>query len=405
MKVRTVAIVVLAATLGLRMVPVPTGKAGRKVLAWLTPEGGAFVLKAERVAWRFPFGARLSQAHVASGVDVRSPALEIGISPWRLLAGTVRITSIQADSLTVRTAPRASGVLETLAGLDSVALGRWFPEGVLPDRIGVERLIVRSDAGALLLQARGLRFSRDGQDLSLDADSLRVLGTLGGGDFRAKGALPLALDTFGMELPGGRLHGHLVKEARELVATLGFDLDLGGMPLGLDSARAEGRAHADSLTVRIPLSEKPIRLQGRIVADSVRLRDFSYARDAWAKSYAPELSRVGLGRVEVVPGALDGEKLQIHSLRAAGDTLRFEAKGWLRLDGKVQLRVRVEMSDAYTATRPGLLRAALQPGKDGFHRTSVELSGSLAQLRIAPTSEAVAEAASNPFRSLSELFH
>jgi len=405
MRRRTVAIVVLAATLGLRMVPVPTGSVGRKVLAWLTPEGGAFVLKAERVAWRFPFGARLSQARVESGIDLRSPALEVGVSPWRLLTGTVRITGIEADSLTVRTAPRASGVLKTLDALDSVALGRWFPEGTLPTRVRVEHLTVRSDAGSLLLQGRGLRLSRDGQDLSMDADSLQVLGTLAGGDFRAKGRLPLALDTFGMELPGGRLHGHLAKEARELVATLGFELDLGGMPLGMDSARAEGCARADSLTVRIPLSEKPIRLQGRIVADSVRLQDFSYARDVWAKSYAPELSRVGLGRVEVVPGALDGEKLQILSLKAAGDTLRFEAKGWVKLDGKVQLRVRVEMSDAYSATRPGLLRAALQPGKGGFHRTSVELSGSLAQLRIAPTSEAVADAASNPFRSLSELFH
>jgi hypothetical protein len=404
MKPRTIGILVLLAVLALRIVPVPTGGFGQGILAGLTSQDKGFVLTAQRVLWRFPFGAVLDQARIDAGVVILAPRLEIRISPWQLLVGRMRITSIDAPRLSVRTSPTALGVLQTLDALDSVPLGRWFPRGLLPSRLGVERLEVRSLEGENLLAGRDVLVRHDGQILSITADSLRLLGVLAGKDFRAAGRLPLALDTFRLDLPGGALHGRAAIEAKALNAELSMRMDLGALALGIGAAKAGGKVSCERLRVVLPLSSKALKMDGVLTADSVWLRDFSYGQDAWARQFAPELSQVGLGRVEIRPTGLDGNKLQIASLKAEGDTLRLDAKGWVCLDGRVSLRAKVGMAKRYSLTRPGLLRAALQPGNDGFDHTSIHITGPMNALRLAPTSEAVADAASNPFRSLGELF-
>jgi hypothetical protein len=402
MKARRIAIAVLLVVLVARIFPVPTGPIGPRVLAKLAPEGSGFALKAKSVSWAFPFGAVLHDASLESGVTLRSPRLEIGISPWRLLTGKVIITSLEASRLSVRTSPTALGALRTLDALDSVPLGRWFPGGVVPSQVRVQELDVRSTEGGSLVAGRAVLLRRSGQDLSIEADSLRFFAVLAGTDFTATGRLPLALDTFELALPGGSLRGHLTIQGDQLRSRFKLDMDLAALPLG--SAKAGGKVRCDSLQVFLPLSGKPVRMDGLLTGDSVWIADFSYGKDAWARQYAPELCRVGLGKVEIRPQGLEGDKLQIASFKASGDTLRLDAKGWIDLEGKVSLRAKVGMARRYALTRPGLLRAALQPGKDGFDQTSVHISGSFDRLNLAPTSEAIADAASNPFRTLGELF-
>jgi hypothetical protein len=396
---------VLAALCLLHFVPVPTGRLGKAVLAHLTPDGSGFVLRAEHVAWRFPCGAVLKGATIGSSVQVRADRLEVGLSPWRLLTGRFRIEAIDGSRLEVSTPAGIAGATGTLEALDSVPLGRWFPKDVVPERMRVADLSVRSSEGAPLVRARRLELRRLGQELSITADSARLLGFLPASGVVAHGSLPFQLDTLRMGLPGGGLAGRVKRTDDGLQLSLGLELSLDAIDLGLGSAVVQGHAVSQGLEVSVPLDGSAIGLAGKLLADGVRIRGFSYAKDAWVRQYAPELAGVGLGHVEAVPGRFDGDRLAIASLRAQGDTLGLDAKGWIRLDGRLQLRSKVELADRYAATRPALLRAGLVPSRSGFRRTSVEISGSLRELHLAPTSEAVSEAASHPFHALSAFFH
>lgn len=403
MRMRLLAAAALVAVLGLRLVPVPTGAVGQRILRWLTPPEAPFLLEARSVAWRFPLGARLDSVRIRSVLGVEAPRLEIGLSPWALFTGRLRIASLEAETLTVRSPASARPLVATLGALDSVPLGGWFPPGVVPARFEVGVLTVRLPGGGTLLSASGLRLGRDGQDLSCRADSLAVLEVLRGGAFRAEGRLPLALDTLSLALPGGSLEGRAVRGDKALRLGLRLGTDLDSLATGWEKASVSGRLRADSLVVMIPFASDALGLEGELVADSVRLRGWSYARDPWVRSFVPELSRVGLGRVRVLPKGIENGRIRIGSLSASGDTLRLEAKGWLALDGRLQLLARVGLVERYAATRPALLRAALQPGADGYRTTSSRISGSLGAMKLAPTAEAVAEAASNPFHALGEL--
>lgn len=404
MQARFVAVGVLAAALGLRLVPVPTGMLGQKVLRWLTPPESPFVLEAKSVAWRFPLGARLDSVRIRSGLEIRTPRLGIEFSPWALLTGDLRIARLEAGSLLVRTEASARPLVATVAALDSVPLGGWFPQDVLPSEIAFEALTVRTPEGTLLLSARDFRMDRDGQDLSLGADSLGLFGILQGGELLAKGRLPFALESLSLALAGGSLEGRAVPRDKALHLDLRLSTDLAALRTGWDSASVSGRLRADSLGVTIPFDADALEMDGALIADSVALRAWSYARDPWVRAFVPELGRVGLGKVKVVPAGIEKGKIRIASISSVGDTLKLEAKGWLGLDGRLQLQARVGLVERYAATRPALLRAALQPGEGGFRTTSTKISGSLSAMKLAPTAEAVAEAASNPFHALGELF-
>lgn len=399
-----VAAAVLAALCGLHFVPVPTGTVGQRVLRWLTPETAPLVLRARSVAWRFPLGARLDSVSIRSRLGIRAPRLEIGFSPWALFAGRLRIVTLRAESLAVESGISAEPLVATVGALDSVPLGRWFPAESVPGRVEIEALSVRTPEGRRLLSARGLRLRRRGQDLSLRADSLRFLGLMRGAGLSASGRLPFALDSLSVSLPGGGIRGRAVRGEHEIKLVLSLAADLDSLETGWDPAAISGRLRADSLVMALPFGKGPVRFRGHLKADSVALRGLSYARDPWARNYVPELARVGLGEVTVVPAALEDGVVRISSLAAQGDTLRLDGKGWLGLDGGLQLQMRVGLVERYAATRPTLLRIALQPGAGGFRYTSAKVSGTLGAMRLAPTAEAVAEAASNPLHALGELF-
>jgi hypothetical protein len=394
----------LALLLSLRLFPIPTGPIGQSVLKSMAPAVSDFPLTANSVRYRFPFTVSLYEARLVGVPTMSSPRIDIGFSPWALMAGKLKIASISSPSVNVQSQLAIEPALSILDRLQSVPLRAWFPAQYLPGHLIVNEMMVRDPDGVLLVKIKDLELRRKGDELDLSIDNATVLGALPIRSLEAHGKLPFSLDTLTGELPGGRFAGKMSRVDSSLHMTVGLSMDLSHWPLGLGNTQARGLLQAKAIDLVLPLDGRPMKLSGHIQTDSLELTDFPYIQDGWIRQFTPELRHVRFVTGGIELRGLTPKHLLVQ-LDLKGDTVTIKGNGRLGLDGSLAFRMKTGMCHGYAATRPGLLRAALQPGKDGYSYTSVQMSGCMREIHFSPTSEAVADAASSPFHTLSELFH
>lgn len=396
-------IAVLAIGLAVNTISLPTGKLGQTLLHRMIPDTGAFQLTASSISLRLPSTAVLKDVSLKSGIDAKTPRLEICFSPWWLMTGRLRISGISAPRLSMHTDLSAADALATIDALNRIPLRKWFPSQLIPAKVRIDSLAISARNDRPLLGVKNLSLKRHSEAFELRADSMFVMGILPTGNLSASGKIPLSLDTFQVALPGGQAGGHLKNQDHFLTLLASARLALGGIPLHLEQAHATGTLNVQHILLQFPLEKKAPYLSAQIAAHKLHLTDFSYGRDPWVKRFAPELRHVSFSRLDAaIAGPLDGA-LTIESLKAEGDTLKLLGKGWINLKGELSMNLEAGLCPAYAKTRPGLMRAALETHKDGYAHTGATVRGSLTRMQIAPSKEAYDNALSHPLKTLDAL--
>lgn len=386
-----------------KTVTLPTGKLGQSLLHRMIPDTGAFQLTASSVSLHLPSTAVLKDVSLKSGIDAKTPRLEIYFSPWWLMTGRLRISGISAPELSLHTDLSAANALETIDALNSIPLRKWFPSQLIPASIRIDSLAVTTRNDRTLLNVKNINLQRHSETFEMRADSALVMGLLPTGHWSASGKIPLSLDTFHVTLPGGQADGHLENQEHSLILLASAELALGSIPLHLETAHATGNVNIHHINLQIPLKKKSPRIAAQLSAHKLHLRGFSYESDPWVKRFAPELRQVTFSSLEAaIAGPLDGS-IAINPLKAVGDTLKLEGKGWITLEGKLFLDLDAGLCPAYAKTRPGLMQAALERHKDGYAHTGATVHGTLKKMQVAPGKEAYDNALSHPFKTLGAL--
>jgi len=397
------AIAALAIALVANTVTLPTGKLGQSLLHRMIPDTGAFQLTASSVSLHLPSTAILKDVSLKSGLEAKAPRLEIHFSPWWLMTGKLKISDISAPELSLRTNLSAANALETIDALNGIPLRKWFPSQLIPTSLHIDSLAVSTRSDLSLLRIKNLSLRRHSETFELRADSALVMGFLPTGHWNASGKLPLSLDTFQVTLPDGQASGHLENQGHSLTLLASAKLALGNMPLHLEHAHATGNADIHHISLQIPLGKKSPHLSAQLLAHKLHLTGFSYEYDPWVKHFAPELRQITFSRLDAtVAGPLDGT-IAIESLKAEGDTLKLEGKGWINLEGELSMSLDAGLCPAYAKTRPSLMQAALDVHKDGYAHTGATMHGTLRKMQVAPGKEAYDNALSHPFKTLGAL--
>lgn len=396
---------VVAFALVANTVTFPTGKLGQSLLHRMIPDTGAFQLTARSVSLRLPSTAVLKEVSLKSGLDAKAPRLEIHFSPWWLMTGKLKISGISAPTLSLHTPLSTAGALETIDALNGIPLRKWFPLQLVPAAVRIDSLAVSTPSDRPLLNIKNLSLRRHSETFELRADSALVMGFLPTGHWNASGKLPLSLDTFQVALPDGQASGHLENQGHFLTLLASAKLALGNIPLHLEHAHATGSMDAHRISLQIPLGKKSPHLSAQLSAHKLHLTGFSYGYDPWVKHFAPELQQITFSKLDAtIAGPLDGA-IAIESLKAEGDTLKLEGKGWINLEGELSMSLDAGLCPAYAKTRPDLMRAALEEHKDGYAHTGANVHGTLRKMQVAPGKEAYDNALSHPFKTLGALFH
>lgn len=394
---------ILAIALVANTLTLPTGKLGQSLLHRMIPDTGAFQLTSSSVSLRLPSTAILKDVSLKSGLDAKTPRLEIHFSPWWLMTGRLRISGISTPELSLRTNLSAANALETIDALNRIPLRMWFPSQLVPADVHIDSLAVSTRADRSLLNVKDMNLRRHSETFELQADSALVMGFLPTGHWSASGKFPLSLDTFQVALPGGQASGHLENQEHSLTLLASAELALDNIPLHLEHAHASGTVDLHHVNVQIPLKKKSPNISAQLSAHKLHVRGFSYGFDPWVKRFTPELRQVTFSKLDAtIAGPLDGS-LAIESLKAEGDTLKLKGKGWITLEGELSMSLEAGLCSAYAKTRPALMQAALETHKDGYAHTGATIHGSLRKMQVAPGKEAYDNALSHPFKTLGAL--